>query len=145
MLVYIAGGWFTDEQKEAISEIEDALSMNGVEYLSPKDEIVWKPGMNPKDILEANVKEMGLADVIIASTAGKDMGTLFECGYAYAKQIPLVYYFKPHAKDAKFNVMLASTAVAVLTDWDQLWSYAEMLHSEIIMPEVSLGWEGDME
>ena len=51
---------------------------------------------------------------MFAVTNGKDMGTLFECGYAFANKIPLIYFAE--GLDGQFNLMLARSAVAVFTD-----------------------------
>jgi len=61
-------------------------------------------------------------DIVIASTEGKDMGTLFECGYAFAKNKPVVYY-APNIH--KFNLMLAKSARAVALTPDSLFRMAK--------------------
>jgi nucleoside 2-deoxyribosyltransferase len=117
---YAAGGWFSPEQKKSIDQVELAIKLAGLGLLSPRAMGIFKPGSDPQDLVDGNLEAILSADVLVASTEGKDMGTLLECGYAYGKKIPIVYYY-PHG--GMFNIMLSGTARAVLTSEQDLWMY----------------------
>ena len=120
--VYIASGWFNKEQVHALKEMEAALAELNYEVYSPRVESIFKPGMDHEKIVQDNLSALHHCDFVLASTEGKDMGTLFECGYASAIKKPVVYYYKG---EGNFNIMLAATGEAVLTNrWD-LFQYLE--------------------
>lgn len=98
-----------------------------MDFYSPKDNGVYKPGDDPKKIYDTNVHEIEQADIVVVSTEGKDMGTLFEAGYATALGIPVVYYW---GSTGKFNLMLAGSAQAVFQDEMELYEYLDMCDRE---------------
>lgn len=140
MKAYIAGGWFTENQETSVSAIEEELTAYDVDFFSPRKSVIWSPGMDPKDILDDNINAILGSSVLIASTVDKDMGTLFECGYAYCKGIPIAYYF-PHS-NLKFNVMLGGSAIAVLSTREELSQFAKGLSKGMLSKS---DWKGDME
>lgn len=116
MKVYIASGWFTPHQELARLEIKETLEEAGIDHFSPKDDNLAGEVDHPLAltcVFDTNVDEIEHCDLMIASTIGKDMGTLFECGVAYKAGIPIVYY-APGLK-GNFNLMLAQSAHAVAT------------------------------
>lgn len=115
-MIYVASGWFTPEQDEARKEILRTLNAYQYEFFSPKEDNLAKPCMGQTtltSIFKINLEEIDNADMVVASTVGKDMGTIFECGYAYAKGIPIIYYAP--GLEGPFNLMLAKSAHAVAT------------------------------
>lgn len=121
MKTYVAAGWFSPEQEKARQEILHALSLTEIEAYSPKEDGLYVPGKMPASkAFTENILEISKADFVIASTEGKDMGTLFECGAAFILNKPIVYYFKT---GGKFNLMLSESARAVITNFDHLKDY----------------------
>lgn len=122
MKAYIAAGWFSPEQRERLDEILHECKMADIEVYSPKDELLFEEGkdLSPAKVFDANVNNIKECDFVIASTEGKDMGTLFECGYAYKCNKPIVYYF---VSKGKFNLMLAESATAVCDCKERLKVY----------------------
>jgi len=119
--IYIAGPFFNEYELGIINRIKYILDTYRYEYFSPKDELIFKPGVTtPEDILRANVRGLMAADLLIVVTDNKDPGTMFEAGWAYAKGIPIIYMWLTGTKDQKFNVMLASTG-SVVRSFDQLF------------------------
>ena len=116
MRVYIAGGWFTPEQEKAQMDIVLAVEGAGIENFNPK--VDSKPKRGWDSVYKTNLLEIQKADIVIASTVGKDMGTLFECGYATAAGTPVVYYAP--GLDGDFNLMLAKSARRVCTTVKEL-------------------------
>ena len=120
--VYIAGPFFNQYETGIINRIKYILDTYRYEYFSPKDELMFKPGVTtPEDILRANVNGLMAADLLIVVTDGKDPGTMFEAGWAFAKGVPIIYIWLTGTKEQKFNVMLASTG-SVVRSFNQLFN-----------------------
>lgn len=119
---YLASGWFNEAEESARQDLLKVLNENGISYFSPKDEIEIKPNATQKEqkeAFDADVNFIKECDFVIASTVGKDTGTLFELGYAYANGIPSIIYF-PNDKNLPVNIMLAQSAYAVASTYGQL-------------------------
>lgn len=114
--VYIAGGWFSLEQEKALDELESFVKKHFKQYFSPREHNNAK-GQKLEDIFQKNIQALDNADIIIASTIGKDMGTLWECGYAYARELQVIYY-APGIE--KVNLMLAKSG-RVARSLKELW------------------------
>ena len=118
--IYIAGPFFNQYETGIINRIKSILDTYRYEYFSPKDELMFKPGVTtPEDILRANVNGLMKADLLVCVTDGKDPGTMFEAGWAFAKGLPIIYIWLTGTKEQKFNVMLAATG-SVVRSFDQL-------------------------
>jgi len=113
-MVYIAAGWFSDEQHKALEEIKDVLK--GWKVFSPKDDT--NPDYGWDTVFSKNMENLDKCDLVVASTVGKDMGTLFECGYAHAIGKKIVYYAP--GLEGDFNLMLAKSASRVCTSFEEL-------------------------
>lgn len=113
---YIAGGWFSPEQEKALDELEGFIKKHFKHYFSPREHNNAK-GQKLEDIFQKNIQALDNADIIIASTIGKDMGTLWECGYAYARELQVIYY-APGIE--KVNLMLAKSG-RVARSLKELW------------------------
>lgn len=119
---YLASGWFNEFQEECRQDILSALDQVDISYFSPKDEILVNPTASQEEqakVFAADIEAILDCDFIIVNTAGKDLGTIFEAGYAYAHKKPIVYYFKA-PKDVKFNMMLSHSGVAVAQNKEEL-------------------------
>jgi len=118
MKAYVAAGWFSPEQEKARLVILDSLIQVGLDYYSPKEMGLYIPGKsNPSEIFRDNLLEINSSDFIVASTEGKDMGTVFECGYAFAIKIPVVYFWE---NKFPLNLMLSESSIFVATSKDDL-------------------------
>lgn len=117
MKAYIAGPWFNAVQLNNVELIKSILHVLDVSYFSPKDESMFKQGDDPKQILDLNCKAINDCDFIIVITDGKDVGTMFEAGYAYCINKQILYVWFDRQEGQKFNLMLgASGAVAFNLD-----------------------------
>lgn len=124
MVVYGAGSWFTPKAKQCLDDMYEVIRESGLNIWSPKDECLCPPDADfntRKKVFDADVKAIDNCDLVIASTCDKDMGTLFESGYAFAKEIPVIYYAEL-PKGSAFNLMLATSAIAVATSKDELYN-----------------------
>lgn len=108
--VYVASGWFTEEQEKARQEIIDELETLDANYYSPKDESSYDKLGDWNKVFQSNTKAIDECDIIIASTIGYDPGTIWEAGYGFAKGKTIIYY-APGIK--KFNLMLAKSSTKV--------------------------------
>ena len=58
-----------------------------------------------------NLHHIETADFLIVNTRDKDIGTIWEAGYAYANEVPIVYFCAGLPEGAKFNLMLARSGI----------------------------------
>jgi len=112
---YIAAPFFNPAQLQIVESIKDILTVNHVPYFSPKDESMFKQGDDPKQILLKNVYAIKAAPYVIVVTDGKDVGTIFEAGYAFAKDVPILYVWFGYTPELKFNLMLGASGHVVHT------------------------------
>lgn len=123
--VYLAGPWFYGDQPEKLSKVENCLdSYKELKVFSPRRESLVKPDATHDDRKQsfmANVLNVYDADMIVALVDDSDKGTLFECGLAYAKDVPILYYSEL-ANVKPFNLMLAEscTQLGYVTSVDAL-------------------------
>ena len=124
--VYFASGWFTKEQKSTYEEIRFLLfNASHLKVFYPKDESASKQKdldaeSVRKDVYFGNLKAIRESDLVICSTEDKDPGSIFEAGYATAQGIPIVYVNLHLPKGAAFNLMLAQSGIAAVTDYGSL-------------------------
>ena len=84
--VYFASPWFTPEQEEREERLKAKLRSLGFSVHSPKETAVCGAISDPvtrKKIFDGNIQAINECDVVFAVTDGKDMGTIWEAGYAY--------------------------------------------------------------
>ena len=119
---YIASGWFNESQEQARQDILKVLEDNDISYFSPKDEVLVSFNATKEErkaAFEADTQIIKHCDFVIASTVGKDMGTLMEMGMAYAWSTPYIVYF-PAPKGTPCNLMIAESAFAVAQSVEEL-------------------------
>nr|WP_300148922.1 PfkB family carbohydrate kinase [Propionicimonas sp.] len=85
-MVYLAGPFFTIEQRWLIDQCKDFLEDAGAEVFSPVHEI----GLGGPEVAEADLTGLSKCDAVFAILDGWDPGTLFEAGWATAHGIPVV-------------------------------------------------------
>jgi nucleoside 2-deoxyribosyltransferase len=111
--VYIAAPFFNPTQLERVELVKNVLREQGIEYFSPKDESMFKQGDDPAEILKLNCAAIDMAPYVIVITDDKDVGTIWEAGYAYAKGKKILYVWLGWTPEMKFNIMLAASGIAV--------------------------------
>lgn len=109
---YLAGPWFSPEQVLRITEARAKLSAACVSYYDPQSMCLCPP--NAADdfasyVLSENLRQIEAASFVYACITGRDLGTVFEVGYAYAKSKPVLY-----------DQGCADAMVLVATDFDSL-------------------------
>jgi len=119
MKVYVAGPFFVQEQIKRVNQVIAVLEGEDIEFFSPKDANLWKPGDDPFRVLKGNTDAIDSCDTLIAITDDKDTGTMFEAGYAYAKYKRIIYMWFEHLDGQRFNLMLGCSG-AVARDINEL-------------------------
>ena len=115
-MIYIAGPFFNAEQTTVINNIRFVIEELDLEHFSPKDECMFVPGVTtPEEVLDINMKALEKTKLLVCVTDGKDPGTMFEAGYSYAKNIPIIYVWLSGSKGQKFNLMLGASGSVVRT------------------------------
>jgi len=128
MKIYLAAGWFNPIQAEELSMLENIFDKRSsfFELSSPRRIFVCPPNA-PKEVQDAtftgNLEHIENADFLLVNTRDKDIGTIWEAGYAYAFKKPIVYFCSGLPEGAKFNLMLARSGIKVCTSFDQLEDY----------------------
>lgn len=130
--VYFASPWFTPEQEEREERLKAKLRSLGFDVWSPKEEAVVGAISSQEvrqKIFDGNCHAIDTSDIIFAVTDGKDMGTIWEAGYAYGYNerqkavgydpIKIVYYCETLG-NGKFNLMLAQSGDIIITKFEDL-------------------------
>lgn len=110
MKAYIAAPWFTSEQMNLLELVKETVLKTNINIFSPKDENMYTPGETSAiDVLLGNCNAIESCDLVVAITNGKDVGTMWEAGYAFAIDKPIVYVWVDRLPGQKFNLMLAAS------------------------------------
>jgi nucleoside 2-deoxyribosyltransferase len=115
--IYLAGPLFSLAEQVFNTDLARFLEREGFE--------VWLPQEHePRDktaraIFDMDVAAVDWADMVVACMDGPDpdSGTAWECGYAYAKDKPIVCYrtdfrITGDTEGAPYNLMLSESATA---------------------------------
>lgn len=136
--VYLASPFFRPEQILRL-EIVESMTEDYFDIYSPRKQFQFESGTKPtkedaKKVLDANHKAIEESDFIIAITDDKDMGTLYECGYASKSNIPIIYCAFTLG-DKPFNLMLAETGIAVVKTYCDLIDVLTIIRYNGILSE----------
>jgi len=128
--VYLASGWFNPTQAAELDKLEKIFDERAdwIALSSPRRIFVCPPDA-PKATQDAtffgNLEHIDRADFLLVNTRDKDIGTVWESGYAYANKRPIVYFCAGLPAGAKFNLMLARSGIKVCTSFEQLEDYLD--------------------
>lgn len=136
--IYFASPWFTPEQEEREERLKAKLRELGFNVWSPKESCICPPDASNelrKKTFNDNCESIKASDIIFAVTDGKDMGTIWEAGYANGlnatdvrKPIVIVYYCETLG-DGKFNLMLANSGDIIITKFEDLDKLPDLIAS----------------
>lgn len=124
--IYLASGWFNEQQMSIMKEIKEVLdvfkSQGTVDYFAPYwNGIVLKPG-DPKEkwkeTWNLDIDMIKDSQLMIANIEGFEPGTIYECGYAGACGIPVIYYSNVVGRG--LNLMLSFSAYGFANTKEQL-------------------------
>lgn len=125
-LVYLAGPFFNLGQRWVIEEARTALIHQGVKVFSPLHDV--GRGAGP-DVAPADLKGLDESAVVLAVVDGLDTGTIFEIGYARAKNLPVICLVQAEREeDLK---MLVGSGCLMVNDfttaiYQTAWAYIEV-------------------
>ncbi|MBS1774356.1 MAG: nucleoside 2-deoxyribosyltransferase [Bacteroidetes bacterium] len=95
--VYLAGPFFTMSQRWIIEQFRNALLKIGLEVFSPFHDV----GIGGADeVVALDIKGIDESDGMVAILDGLDSGTLFEIGYAKAKNKPVFVFVENEKQQA---------------------------------------------
>ena len=132
MKVYFASPWFNSEQAEREDRVKNKLRELGFNVWSPKDNCICSPIADEEmrqKVFGDNVYNIETCDILFAITDGKDMGTVWEAGFANGinymlkptdRRIIIVYYCETLGSNGQFNLMLAQSGDIVITKFEDL-------------------------
>ena len=128
MKVYLASGWFNPTQAEELTMLENIFDNRSdhFELASPRRIFVCPPNASKSvqdETFEGNLFHIKTVDFLLVNTRDKDIGTIWEAGYAYAFNKPIVYFCAGLPSGAKFNLMLARSGIKVCTSFEDLEEY----------------------
>jgi nucleoside 2-deoxyribosyltransferase len=127
---YLASGWFNPTQAAELTELEKICDEREewIQLSSPRRIFVCPPDA-PREVQDAtfqgNLDHIEAADFVLVNTRDKDIGTIWEAGFAHAHKRPIVYFCGGLPKGAKFNLMLARSGIKVCTSFEQLEEYLD--------------------
>lgn len=127
--IYFASPFFNEEQIEREERCKAKLRELGFEVWSPKENVIVNDSFSSEKRTKAfkdNIDNIDDADIVFAITDGKDMGTIWEAGYAYASNKFIIYYCETLGNN-KFNIMLAESGNIVITKFEDLEKLPEMI------------------
>ena len=124
MKVYLASGWFSPAASEEVTNLEIMFDRMGFELASPRRIFVCPPSAS-EEVQEAtfsgNLEHIKSSDFVLVNTRDKDMGTIFEAGFAHNAGKPIVYFCQ--GLKGNFNLMLSRSGIKVCTSYEQLEEY----------------------
>lgn len=128
--IYLASGWFNPTQDRELSMLESIFDKREEHFkLSSPRRIFVCPPDAPRSVqdetFEGNLAHIKNANFLVVNTRDKDIGTIWEAGYAHALNIPIVYFCAGLPEGAKFNLMLARSGIKVCTSFEQLEDYLD--------------------
>lgn len=130
---YLASPFFNDEQRERMALVLDTLRDRGYVVYAPFEHGIVAAEEDSDTIYKtfmSNVEAIQSSHRVLAITDGKDMGTIWEAGYAYGIGKPVVYYAETLGKNP-FNLMLSESGIGILKSYDALREAADNGNFEV--------------
>ncbi len=134
MKIYLASGWFNPTQAEELTNLENIFDQRKdfFELASPRRIFVCPPNASQEvqnETFHGNLRHIQQSDFLLVNTRDKDIGTIWEAGYAHAYGKPIVYFCAGLPEGAKFNLMLAKSGIKVCTSLNELEDYLDRVIS----------------
>jgi nucleoside 2-deoxyribosyltransferase len=115
--VYLAAPFFTPAQQQTLTAVEESLmTCSNVELYSPRQDGIVLNALPQeeragkcREVFETNCARLDWCDAVLAIIDGRDAGTIWEMGYAHARNKDIVTYT---AHDYGLNVMLQECVIA---------------------------------
>jgi nucleoside 2-deoxyribosyltransferase len=107
-VAYLAGPFFSLSQRFLVEEARRSLSSLNVEVFSPFHDVGTEK--SPEVIANEDIKGLERSTVVLALFPDLDPGTIFEIGYARARNIPVVAYTEG-IKDEHLTMLIGSNCI----------------------------------
>lgn len=120
--VYLASPFFNPEQLERVEMIENLMEEHGYTYFSPRQELVCPPTATEEQrrtTFQGNHNGILNAEMVLAVTDGKDVGTIWEMGVAFEAGVPVVGIALTLG-DKPFNLMLSESCYTTIRTKEEL-------------------------
>lgn len=128
--IYFASPFFNSEQVEREERVKSELRKLKFNVWSPKEFMHCKSDCSDEErrmAFEGNTKNIVDSEILFAITDGKDMGTIWEAGFANGynldkdkkDKIKIIYYCETLG-DNPFNLMLSESADIIITSQEML-------------------------
>lgn len=137
---YLASPFFNDEQINREETIKKTLRGYGFSVYAPREHGIVGSLTSQESVtstFNSNVEAINNSRMVLAITDGKDMGTIWEAGYAYGNNIPIVYYAETLGNNP-FNIMLSESGVGIFKDYTSFCkacNYNDFHHKEEVAHE----------
>ena len=119
---YLASPFFKDTQIQREEAVKNLLRNEGYTVYSPRENGVLTPDATDEvrtKIFKENCEAIQKSHRILAITDEKDIGTIWEAGYAYGIGKEVVYYAETLGNNP-FNVMLGKSGIGIFTNYNDL-------------------------
>ena len=123
---YLASPFFKDSQIQREEAVKNALRNEGYTVYSPRENGVLTSDATDEvrtKIFKENCEAIQKSHRILAITDEKDIGTIWEAGYAYGIGKEVVYYAETLGNNP-FNVMLGKSGIGIFTRYSDLMGAA---------------------
>ncbi len=130
--IYLASGWFNPTQDAELTQLEKIFDdrAESFDLASPRRIFICPPDATKEvqdETFTGNLHHIETSDFLLVNTRDKDIGTIWEAGYAHAFKRPIVYFCAGLPPGAKFNLMLARSGIKVCTTFEQLEDYLDRI------------------
>lgn len=119
---YLASPFFKDSQIQREEAVKNLLRNECYTVYSPRENGVLTPDATDEvrtKIFKENCEAIQKSHRILAITDEKDIGTIWEAGYAYGIGKEVVYYAETLGNN-QFNVMLGKSGIGIFTKYNDL-------------------------
>lgn len=125
--IYLASPFFDDIELDRVNKVRDILRSKGLDVFVPMEHqhkelefgsLEWRDAT-----FKSDVKHIDEADVVVAVNCKgnyDDAGTMWEIGYAYAKNKPVILV---NTTGETINLMVADSIHALVTSYKGLENY----------------------
>jgi nucleoside 2-deoxyribosyltransferase len=124
--IYLAGPFFTLAQLWLIEQARENLLSLGLKVFSPYHDV----GLgSAEDVVSADLQGINEADLLFAVGDGLDPGTIYEIGYARARNKPVVVYCENEGEENKKMLVGSDCLLAkdyVTSIYQAIWAGAAL-------------------
>lgn len=125
--IYLASPFFNEVELERMGKVRDILRAKGLDVFVPNEHqnpqfelgsLDWRAAT-----FKSDVDAIDNCDVMVAVNCQgnyDDAGTMWEIGYAFAKEIPVVVV---NVTGETINLMIADSLHSLLSSYDELQEY----------------------